>query len=106
MERVHFESARYLVGPLQRRLARERGDLSDSLDHLKHSAASPHTRKAAHTLLAEVRQAQRDREAAANEVRLVSDLPEDVTWPDPLIWNGTQVTPPGSGPMVLMTPFE
>jgi hypothetical protein len=29
MERVHFESARYLVAPLQRRLARERGETTE-----------------------------------------------------------------------------
>ncbi len=48
-------------------------------------ARAPFTRKAAHTLAAEVRQRLGDQEAAARELRLAEELPDDAPWPDPLL---------------------
>ncbi len=65
------------------RLAHERGDLDESLQHLSHSLEDKHTRKAAHRLLAQVQQERGEPLAAEHALRKVQKLPEDVKWPDP-----------------------
>jgi tetratricopeptide (TPR) repeat protein len=65
------------------RLAYAEEKWSDSQAHLLHCTGSPHSRKAAHTLLATVYQRLGDQGAAARELRLLPDLPEDADWPNP-----------------------
>jgi tetratricopeptide (TPR) repeat protein len=67
------------------RLVYERGDLDGSLFHLRRSVASPSARRASHTLLARIYQRQGNAAAAAQELRQVEALPEDPSWPDPLL---------------------
>jgi tetratricopeptide (TPR) repeat protein len=62
----------------------ERDDLADCLAHLRQAKDDPHTRKAAHIFLAEVRQRRGDRAAAEKALRDGHDLPDDKPWPDPL----------------------
>ncbi len=65
------------------RLALARGDPEEGLAHVRHALASPHTRKAAARLQAQLHQRQ-GKDPAADLVRL-ADLPEDVPWPDPYL---------------------
>jgi tetratricopeptide (TPR) repeat protein len=67
------------------RLAYQRNDWPGSLTHLDQAIQSPLTRKAAHTLLAEVHQRRGDRAAAERQQRLAADLPADPEPPDPMI---------------------
>jgi tetratricopeptide (TPR) repeat protein len=65
-------------------IAFERDDLAACLEHLRQAIDEPHTRKAAHTFLAEVQQRRGDRAAAEKALRDGQNLPDDVPWPDPL----------------------
>jgi tetratricopeptide (TPR) repeat protein len=81
------------------RLAYQRNDWPGSLTHLDQAIQSPLTRKAAHTLLAEVHQRRGDRAAAERQQRLAGDLPEkqirlDL---DRATAEGLAVAPPPSG---------
>jgi tetratricopeptide (TPR) repeat protein len=67
------------------RLAYLRGDPQTSRDFLRQAAASPLTKKASHTLLAEVAQRSNDPAEAARERRLASELPNDQDWYDPVV---------------------
>jgi tetratricopeptide (TPR) repeat protein len=67
------------------RLARERGDLQASLEHLKQPMADVHTRKAAHLLAAEVYQRLGNETAAGQERQGAAKLPKDADWPDSLV---------------------
>ena len=62
-----------------------RGADREALAFLGRAGEAPYTRKAAHTLAAEVRQRLGDPEAAARELRLAEALPDDAPWPDPLL---------------------
>jgi tetratricopeptide (TPR) repeat protein len=62
----------------------ERDDFTVCLEHLRQAKDDPHTRKAAHILLAEVQQRRGDRAAAEKALREGQDLPDDLPWPDPL----------------------
>ena len=62
----------------------ERNNLPVCLEHLRQATDDPHTRKAAHTFLAEVHQRRGDRAAAEKALRDSQDLPDDLPWPDPL----------------------
>lgn len=62
----------------------ERDDLSACLEQLRHALDDPHTRKAAHTFLAEVQQRRGDRSAAEKAWRDAQGLPDDAAWPDSL----------------------
>jgi tetratricopeptide (TPR) repeat protein len=80
--RQHPDHARAHLG--LGRLAYERGDLRESLAHLRRSAGDTRTRKGSHVLLAEVYQRLGDAEAVRRELREVGSLPDDPAWPDPL----------------------
>jgi len=60
----------------------ESGRLAESLEHLGR-AGSPHTRKAAHTLAAQVRLRLGEKEAADTELRAAAVAPDDSPWPNP-----------------------
>ena len=62
-----------------------RGADREGLAFLGRAGEAPFTRKAAHTLAAGVRQRLGDPEAAARELRLAENLPDDAPWPDPLL---------------------
>lgn len=62
----------------------ERDDLSLCLEQLRPAQDDPHTRKAAHTFLAEIQQRRGDRAAAQKALRDAQSLPDDVPWPDSL----------------------
>jgi tetratricopeptide (TPR) repeat protein len=62
----------------------ERDDLTVCLEHLRQATDDPHTRRAAHVLLAEAHQRRGDRAAAEKALREGQDLPDDLPWPDPL----------------------
>ncbi|MGH7174664.1 MAG: tetratricopeptide repeat protein [Gemmataceae bacterium] len=62
----------------------EREDLPACLEHLRHAQDDPHTRKAAHVFLAEVQQRRGDRAAAEKALHASQQLPDDVSWSDPL----------------------
>jgi tetratricopeptide (TPR) repeat protein len=66
------------------RVARVHGRLDDSVAYLRQCADSPYSRHTAHSLLAEIYERQGRREAAAQETRLVDELPADASWPDPI----------------------
>jgi protein O-GlcNAc transferase len=61
----------------------ERGELSESIAHLHRSAADVHTRKAAHTLLAQAYERLGNKPVAEQTLRQAADLPKDTAWPDP-----------------------
>jgi tetratricopeptide (TPR) repeat protein len=65
-------------------IAFERGDLSVCQEHLQQATDDPHSRKAAHTFLAEVQQLRGDGAAAEKTLRDGQNLPDDLPWPDPL----------------------
>lgn len=65
-------------------VAFERDDLSLCLEQLRQAEDDPHTRRAAHTFLAEVQQRRGDRAAAQKALRDAQSLPDDDPWPDPL----------------------
>jgi tetratricopeptide (TPR) repeat protein len=67
------------------RIARDRGDLPASLEHLAHAMKSVYTRKAARLLAAEIHQRRGDAAAAGQERQLAAKLPNDLNWPDPLV---------------------
>jgi tetratricopeptide (TPR) repeat protein len=67
------------------RLAYQRGDLRTSRKYLAQAAASPHTQKAALTLLAEVEQRANKATAAARASYRAAELPDDEPWPDPFL---------------------
>jgi tetratricopeptide (TPR) repeat protein len=67
------------------RVAREQGDPASCRAHLEPALAHPATRKAAHGLLAALFRENGEAAAAEREERLEADLPDDGTWPDPLI---------------------
>jgi tetratricopeptide (TPR) repeat protein len=64
------------------RLAAGAGNASASIAHLEQCIASPYTRKAAYTLLAEVHERQGDRQAAERALHAAARLPEDMPWPN------------------------
>ncbi len=66
-------------------IAYRRGELPQSLAHLRSAAESPLAQKAARSTLAEVCERLGDAEGAETERRRVADLPPDQPWPDPLI---------------------
>jgi tetratricopeptide (TPR) repeat protein len=65
------------------RLAVLRDRSGEALAHLKSCLDAPTTRKAAHTVLAEVDQRQGKKEEAARAGRQAAELPRDAPWPDP-----------------------
>jgi tetratricopeptide (TPR) repeat protein len=65
------------------RVAFERSELSESITHLNNAAADAHTRKAAHTLLAQAYERLGNKPAAEQALRQAAELPKDTTWPDP-----------------------
>jgi tetratricopeptide (TPR) repeat protein len=67
------------------RVAFDSGDEAGGWERLEHCVVRPFTRKAAHALLAEVRERQGDAAAAAREMAQAEDLPTDVPWPDPFL---------------------
>jgi tetratricopeptide (TPR) repeat protein len=67
------------------RLAYRRGDLQIARNYLGTSAAHPLTRRAAHTLLAEIEQRSNDPAAAAGERARAAELPPDPDWSDPFL---------------------
>ncbi|MFL5242896.1 MAG: tetratricopeptide repeat protein [Gemmataceae bacterium] len=67
------------------RIAYLRGDLPSSRQLLRKAASSPMTKKASHTLLAELAQRANDADEAARERRLAAELPNDQDWYDPLV---------------------
>ena len=64
------------------RIARERGNLQVSRDHLNRAMANPYTRKAAHLLAAEVHRRLGNEAEADQERQLAVKLPKDPDWPD------------------------
>jgi tetratricopeptide (TPR) repeat protein len=76
------ENSRAHLGLAQ--AAFERDNLPTCLEHLRQAQNDPHTRKAAHTFLAEVQQRRGDRAAAEKALREGQALPDDLPWPDPL----------------------
>lgn len=76
------DDSRAHLGMAKAAFARE--DFSASLEHLRPVQDDPHTRKAAHMLLAEVQLRRGDRTAAEKALREGQDLPDDTLWPDPL----------------------
>jgi tetratricopeptide (TPR) repeat protein len=73
------------------RIARERGDLQASLEHLNRSRGDFHTQKASHILLAEVHQRLGNETAASEERQQAAKLPKDADWPDPLVEEVTRL---------------
>ncbi|MBV9125493.1 MAG: tetratricopeptide repeat protein [Planctomycetes bacterium] len=73
---AHLQLARVLL---------DQGDLKECLLHLGHALDAPSTRKAAHSLAAEVHQRLHETAAADQERRLAQDLPEDSSLPDPFM---------------------
>jgi tetratricopeptide (TPR) repeat protein len=65
-------------------IAFERDDWTVCLEQLHQALDDPHTRKAAHTFLAEVQQRRGQRTAAQEALRQAHELPDDLPWPDPL----------------------
>jgi tetratricopeptide (TPR) repeat protein len=65
------------------RIAVLRDQPREALAHLRVCLGSPTTRKAAHTLLAEVQRRLGDAEAAARAAGQAAEMPPDVPWPDP-----------------------
>jgi protein O-GlcNAc transferase len=61
------------------------GELQESLVHLSLAAKSPSTRKGALTASAAIRRRLGDSAAAAKELQLAADLPDDPPMPDPLL---------------------
>jgi tetratricopeptide (TPR) repeat protein len=67
------------------RLACRRGELAPAREHLTAAAADPLTRKAAHTLLAEVYRRGGDGRAADEELTRAEALPDNPPRPDPYV---------------------
>jgi tetratricopeptide (TPR) repeat protein len=67
------------------RVAFERGDPSAARELLDRAAGESETRKAAHSLLAEIAQRTNDQAAAAAERAVVNKLPDDPDPADPLV---------------------
>jgi tetratricopeptide (TPR) repeat protein len=67
------------------RLAYQLGDLAAARRMTELAADESATRKAAHTLLAEIAQFSNDPSTAASERAVVSKLPDDPEWADPLL---------------------
>jgi tetratricopeptide (TPR) repeat protein len=65
------------------RIETARDRLADALAHLEPCLASPTSRKAAHTLRAEIHQRRGEEEAAARDRLRAAELPDDLSWPDP-----------------------
>jgi tetratricopeptide (TPR) repeat protein len=65
------------------RAAFERGELSESMTYLHRSEVDVHTRKAAHTLLAQAHERLGNKPAAEEALRRAAGLPKDMAWPDP-----------------------
>ena len=65
------------------RLRRAQGRLEECRGFLDRCLDDPHTAKAAHALLAQVRQALGDTAGAETASRQSASLPADVPWPDP-----------------------
>jgi len=61
------------------------GAYREGLAFLGRAAEAPFTRKGAHTLAAEAHQRLGDQEAAARDLRIAEDLPDDKPWPDPFL---------------------
>lgn len=80
--RCHPDNNRAHFGLAQ--AAYERDNLSVCLEHLPRALDDPHSRKAAHTFLAEVQQRCGKRAAAEEALRQAHELPDDLPWPDPL----------------------
>jgi tetratricopeptide (TPR) repeat protein len=66
------------------RLAYDRNDWEECFPHVRQAASSPYSRKAAHALLAAVYERQGNTQAAEAELKILSQLPSDSVWPDPL----------------------
>jgi superkiller protein 3 len=67
------------------RLALQRRDSSAAVAHAHQAEADPRTRKAAHTLLAEIRQRLGDAATASRELALANAALPDHPWPDPFV---------------------
>jgi tetratricopeptide (TPR) repeat protein len=67
------------------RAAHAAGDVNESLKLLNQCRESPYARKAALTLMAEVRQTQGETVAVDRLLRQAEDLPDDQNWPDPFV---------------------
>lgn len=65
------------------RLRRAQGRLEESRGFLDRCLADPHTAKAAHALLAQIRQALGDTPGAETAARQAASMPADAPWPDP-----------------------
>jgi tetratricopeptide (TPR) repeat protein len=75
------------------RVAYRQNDWPKSLTHLRRAVDNPLTRKAAHTLSAEVHRRRGDETAAERERRLAHPLPADAEQPDPFLdeWDDLRV---------------
>ena len=78
---LHAGNARAYLGLA--RIAEQRGEWSQSITHLNRCLEDPHTRKAAHSLLARIDERLGDTAAAEHELRQAQQLPNDAPWPDP-----------------------
>jgi tetratricopeptide (TPR) repeat protein len=67
------------------RIALAENDLSACLKHAEGCRVSQHTRKAAHTVLAEAKLMAGDAAGAAQEAAVAESAPPDRPWPDPLM---------------------
>lgn len=68
------------------RLAYRRNDLKESLNWAQASAARAPMKRGTHELLARIHHRLGDRDAAAEQLAILKDIPEgETTWPDPLI---------------------
>jgi tetratricopeptide (TPR) repeat protein len=66
------------------RVALADGDAAGCVRFAEEGRSSQHTRKAAHTVLAEAKLLRGDTAGAEKEQALAADLPPDQSWPDPL----------------------
>jgi tetratricopeptide (TPR) repeat protein len=64
------------------RVAFERGELEQGISHLGRAVADPHTRKAAHALLAQIHERLGNKVAAEQDLHRAEELPNDASWPD------------------------
>jgi tetratricopeptide (TPR) repeat protein len=76
------DNSRAHMGLAQTAFARD--DFTVCVEQLRQAKGDPHTRRAAHMLLAQVEQRRGDRAAAEKALREGQDLPDDIPWPDPL----------------------
>jgi tetratricopeptide (TPR) repeat protein len=86
---LHAGNARASLGLA--RIAEQRGELSESVTYLSRCLDDPHSRKAAHSLLARTYERLGNQATAERELRLAQELPSDVPWPDPFHREITQL---------------